>query len=422
MPVNQRTLLLRLPENEGPAAYVVRDSSDRVLMTGEEPLAEVAGRTRGAPVPTVRVLVPGTRVLLTRARVPTRNARALQRALPFALEEQLAGDVEDLHCVPGPPAGDGMVPVAVVERACMDRWREQLREAGIDARALMPETAVLPVDEEEGGWLLWLEGDGAWLAVGPGEGLALDRDNAAVLARMRLEETAEDARPARLLVVRHGPRREADAGFDAPDAFGDVPVVQRESEEPLIEAISRNLPARPPFNLLTGPYSRREQFSRLWRPWRTAAVLLLLWVAVQAVQLGAEIQRLGQEQAILDERMREVYESAFPGSTAGGDPRRQMESALTGVSRGGPEGAGHDFQALLAHAAPVLVEAPGLRIRSLRYRPGQMDMDLELDSLQALDRLKQRLEGEPGWTVEILSASAQDDRVDSRIQIRRGES
>jgi general secretion pathway protein L len=413
----QRNLLLRLPEHDGPAAFLVRDSLGQVLMTGLEPLPRVAERARGVPVPTVWVLVPGPRVLLTRAKVPTRNARALQRALPFALEEHLAGDVEDLHCVPGLVGPDGMVPVAVVERACMDRWREQLRSAGLDARALVPETAVLPLDEE-GGWLLWLEGDEAWLAVGPGEGLALDRDNAAVLTRLRLEETPEEDRPARVVVVRHGPARDSDGELDAPDVLGDVPLVRRLSDEPLLEAIAGKLPARPPFNLLTGPYSRREQLGRLWRPWRAAAVVALAWVAVQVVQVGVEIHRLGQEQAILDERMREVYETAFPGSSAGGDPRRQMESALAGLT-GGAGAEGLDFQAALAHAAPVLVEAPGLRIQSLRYRPGQMDVDLELDSLQALDGLKQQLERDARWSVEILSASARDDRVDSRIQIRR---
>jgi general secretion pathway protein L len=413
----QRNLLLRLPEHDGPADYLLRDSMGQVLMAGSEPLPRVAERARGVPVPTVWVLVPGPRVLLTRAKVPTRNARALQRALPFALEEHLAGDVEDLHCVPGPVDPDGTVPVAVVARACMDRWREQLRSAGLDARALVPETAVLPLDEE-GGWLLWLEGDEAWLAIGPGEGLALDRDNAAVLTRLRLEETPEEDRPARLVVVRHGPARDTDAELDAPDAFGGIALARRVSDEPLLEAVAGRLPARPPFNLLTGPYSRREQLGRLWRPWRAAAVVALAWVAVQVAQVSVEIHRLGQEQAILDERMRDVYEAAFPGSRAGGDPRRQMESALGGLTGAGAA-EGLDFQAALAHAAPVLVGAPGLRIQSLRYRPGEMDVDLELDSLQTLDGLKQRLEQDARWRVEILSATARDDRVDSRIQIRR---
>jgi general secretion pathway protein L len=417
----QRNLLLRLPEHDGPAAFVLRDSAGSLLMSGSDALSRLAERARSVPVPTVRVLVPGARVLLTRAKVPTRNPRALLRALPYALEDQLAGDVEALHCVPGPVAEDNTVPVAVVERALMDDWRARLGAAGLDVRALVPETAVLPRDEE-GGWLLWLEGDEAWLAVGPGEGLALDRDNAAMLVRMRLDETPDGQRPARVVVVRHGPARESDNALDEPEVFGDVPVVHQESEEPLLEAISLRLPARPPFNLLVGPYGRREQWSHLWRPWRVAVVIAVLWGAVQLIQLHTEIRYMGQEQALLDQRMRDIYQAAFPGSRAGSDPRRQMEGALASLTRGGSDAAGHDFQAALAHVAPVLVEVPGFRIEGLRYRPGQMDLDLRLDSLQALDGLRQRLEREDQWSVEILSASAQDDYVESRIQLRRAGS
>jgi general secretion pathway protein L len=417
----QRHLLLRLPEHDGPAGYVLRDSAGNLLMAGEESLEKLAGLGRSVPVPAVRALVPGTRVLLTRATVPTRNPRALQRALPYALEDQLAGDVETLHCVPGPAQAGDAVPVAVVERACMDDWTGRLKGAGLDARALVPETAVLPLDPE-GGWLLWLEGDSAWLGIGPGDGIALDRDNAAVLTRMRLEETPADARPARILVVRHGPARASDGALAGPDAFGGVTVVRRDSEIPLLEEIAANLPARPPFNLLVGPFSRREQLSRLWRPWRAAAAIAALFAVVHLIQLHTEIRYMEREQAMLEQRIREIYEAAFPDSQAGGDPRRQMESALARLTRGGAGDAGHDFQVALALVAPVLVETAGFRIQSLRYRPGQMDMDLRLDSLQALDGLKQRLERENRWTVEILSARAQDDYVESRIQLRRAGS
>ena len=413
----QRNLLLRLPEHEGPVAFVLRDSAGNLLMAGMEPLSKVAEFARSVPVPTLRVLVPGARVLLTRATVPTRNARALQRALPYALEEQLAGDVEALHCVPGPLGADDSVEVAVVERTCMDDWTGRLKDAGLDARAVVPETAVLPLDEE-GGWLLWLEADSAWLGIGPGDGLALDRGNAAVMTRMRMEETPVEGRPSRILVVRHGPAREQDRALDAPDAFGEVPVVRRESEETLLEVIAADLPSRPPFNLLVGPYSRREQFGRLWRPWRAAAVIAALFAVVHLIQLNTQIRYMERERAMLDQRMREIYQGAFPGSQAGGDPRRQMESALSQLTRGGSS-SGDDFQAVLAHVAPVLVETAGFRIQSLRYRPGQMDVDLRLDSLQALDGLKQRLESEEQWSVEILSASAQDEYVESRIQLRR---
>ena len=42
-------------------------------------------------------LVPSAHVLLTHAQVPARRASQLLAAVPYALEESLAGDVDDLH-------------------------------------------------------------------------------------------------------------------------------------------------------------------------------------------------------------------------------------------------------------------------------------------------------------------------------------
>jgi len=412
--MSQQTLLLRLSGQEGEAAFVLSDEAGTILDAGQAPLAVLAERARGAiPV----VLAPGEQVLLTRVHVPARNPRALARALPYALEDQLAGDVEALHCVPGPRHEDGSIAVAVVSREHMDLWRERLREAGLDPRSLVPETALLPHEPEA--WLLWLEGDEAWLNTGEGEGMALDRDNAAMLVDMRFRETGEAERPGRLVVMCHGERREPDAALDALEG---VSVEWRGSEQSLMQVIARQLPSRLPFNLLTGPYSRREQLGRLWRPWRAAAAVLVAWALVQTALVGVEVNRLERERTELDAQMREIYERTLPGSRASGDPRRQMESVLAARARGEAGTGAGDLGDTLGHAAPLLAQVPGLRIQSLRYRPGQVDMDLELDSLQSLDQVKQRLETDAAWSVEIQSASARDDRVESRILIRRAGS
>ena len=45
----------------------------------------------------VVVLVPGTECLLTGVHIPGRNRQKLLRAVPYALEDQLSDEVENLH-------------------------------------------------------------------------------------------------------------------------------------------------------------------------------------------------------------------------------------------------------------------------------------------------------------------------------------
>ena len=75
----------------------------------------------------VIVLVPATDVLTTSVHVPIRSGAKLRAALPFALEESLADDVEDLHFAAGTPRESGRLPVAIVARDKMDAWLDRRR-------------------------------------------------------------------------------------------------------------------------------------------------------------------------------------------------------------------------------------------------------------------------------------------------------
>ena len=53
----------------------------------------------------------------------------LAAALPFALEEFLADDVDELHFAPGTRRSNGRVPVCVVNRQLMSDWLSRIDPA-----------------------------------------------------------------------------------------------------------------------------------------------------------------------------------------------------------------------------------------------------------------------------------------------------
>src|SRR6201999_1445602 len=115
-------LLLRLARvPDQPATWLVVDP--RGVSQGPPqsgPLSLAAPRSAGRRI---CVLVPGTDVLLTDPEVPTKAGTKLQQVVPYALEEQLADDIDDLHFAIGKrPADSVRTPVAVVRRELMDEW------------------------------------------------------------------------------------------------------------------------------------------------------------------------------------------------------------------------------------------------------------------------------------------------------------
>ena len=73
-----------------------------------------------------------------------KSGAKLAQVVPFALEEHLAADVEDLHFAVGKRDARPGTPVTVVSHARMEAWQALLADAGLQADAIYPETAALP--------------------------------------------------------------------------------------------------------------------------------------------------------------------------------------------------------------------------------------------------------------------------------------
>ncbi|MBT8063156.1 MAG: type II secretion system protein GspL, partial [Gammaproteobacteria bacterium] len=108
------------------------------------PLENAAGEGAGLRVV---ALVPGTECLLTRVRIPGNKRQKLLRAVPYALEDQLSDEVENLHFALGDRDGDGQWPVAVISRAYLESLLETLSGAGLDVQQVIPEVLAIPYNQ-----------------------------------------------------------------------------------------------------------------------------------------------------------------------------------------------------------------------------------------------------------------------------------
>ncbi|HUI61696.1 MAG TPA: type II secretion system protein GspL, partial [Steroidobacteraceae bacterium] len=137
-------LLLRMSRAaDQPATWITvdpRGNPSGPLQSG--PLSLAAPRAAGRRV---CVVVPGTDVLLAEPDVPMKAGTKLQAVVPYALEEQLADDIDDLHFAIGKRVGESSrTPVAVVRKALMDEWLTTLRSSGIEPEFIYADSDLLP--------------------------------------------------------------------------------------------------------------------------------------------------------------------------------------------------------------------------------------------------------------------------------------
>src|SRR6202142_1828053 len=122
------TLLLRLPAagQEDTEWVSIDETGVPTAAKQRGPLSLAAAVARSAKVV---VLAPATQILLAEPELPPGSAVKLARAVPFALEELLTEDIDELCFAIGHRQPSGRTPVAVVSRSVLQGWLAELAAA-----------------------------------------------------------------------------------------------------------------------------------------------------------------------------------------------------------------------------------------------------------------------------------------------------
>lgn len=397
-------LVLRLEgEFTDHVRWVLVDAGGRLAgPVGAGSLAEAAAAAGDRPVV---ALVPTHAVSLLSARIPPLSRQRAAQAAPFALEDQLAEDVDDLHFSLGQRDDRGQLAVAVVADRQMQAWLDAFAEAGLTVEQIYPELFGLPYEPDA--WTLLVEDSGFLLRTGQQSGFGGDVDNLSVLLPAALEDAGE-VKPLRLLVYSSGAAPEL--------GVASLPVERHEHIDPL-PLLAQHLRDRQAIGLRTGPYSRRRGWAAQWRRWRVPAVLLAAWVLIDTGSALLRQWQLSRELSTVQAAMAQTYRQAFPngGQLNLYNPRQQMESRLAALRRGA--GGDSGLLSLLQTAGPLLAADPDLQIIAMTYRNSGLDLDISARSLQSIDQLKQRLDAAAGLGVEVLSARAEGERAQGRLRL-----
>src|SRR5580692_4143723 len=287
-----QTLLLRIPSpgQEETEWLTIDDSgqSETIRQRGSLTLAAAVSRTGK-----VVALAPATQILLSEPELPPGSGVKLARAVPFALEEHLTEDVDQMSFAVGRRGPSGGTPVAAVSRSVLDGWISALTAAGLEPVAMYPDISLMP--ENPGQTVLWLEQERLAVRRPGALPFAVELSpvrEALVVAGViadPLESTAEPKpkESAILYATREDWVRVQGDFEDLLEDFASLKV-QLLADGPL-PWLARGLGNPDAINLLQGEFSRTADYGARWRQWRMAAALaaalLLIHVAAQALQI-----------------------------------------------------------------------------------------------------------------------------------------
>lgn len=348
------------PGADTPVAWSLADARGQALRQGSTPLS-------GVPrAETVEAVLPVSRVLFARLKLPKVNAGTIRELLPYAVEDRLLADPAQIHGVPGATNARGETLVAVVDRGWLAETLAFLARAGLAPSRAVCESALLPA--EPGRWHAVLGEARSFLVEDDGHAVAFDPPTDAgppLAVRIAADEAAQrDSRPRSLAIL-------VEPGLALPD-----PARWSERAGATATVSEGPLPLAAPFaptaiDLLAGDFSRRTTgIAALRLPrlaWALAAAIALLQFGFTAV----DAWRLERERRDLEAEREAVFRAAFPEAKTVVDPALQMRRNLGELQRARGRASATDFLSL-ATAAARQDAAPA---RRLTFSGGRLEID-----------------------------------------------
>jgi general secretion pathway protein L len=369
------------------------------------------------------VLLPGMETVINAADIPVRGTSRQLQVAPYALEEQLADDIGQMHFAVGARREDGKIPVAAISLSVFQEWMDKLGEVGIQPYAVYSELQGLP--DIPGAITAMVEPGKIMIRLPTGESFSVDpvmldtvlgtagkvknSDPEATLARapfmvyMDSELVDEDK-----LWIQKLRTQFPDAEF-------------RQMAAGALPQLAAGLSRKGAINLLQGAFARKSDWQRAIKPWRLPAALAACLLLVISLTQAASLWRLSKAEAQLDAALEIAIQQVFPGNTRINDPRRQLN--LLRQSMGGQSsGSSSQFLDTVVALGSVLPTLQNSRVEAASYRNQVLDMRIMVPDVTTLDQLQKKMEDQGLFKVTIRSANPRADGVEGQIEIARSSS
>ena len=397
-------LVVRLGASSQDTIYWVvwSDQEDEIIASGEltnaEQLSTLKDRAGQRPI---TVLVPASELLLKWVTLPPKAARKALAAIPFMLEEDISGDINDQFFAIGPKVGEQQ-GVAVINREKLHTWIALIEQAGLHCNLMLPDVLALP--EAEQGWSILELGE--QLLVRQDQWLGLQGECQWLLPAIQHQANRQHAEEGTPLHI---------SSYSALDLSTMTNIDMSSMPLDLPIKLLAQGAQQANFNLLQGEFKPKNTTTTDWKKWRVAAVLAVLLFATTLVDNALEINRIDTQLAQLKQQIDQEYKRAFPNAGAYRNLKKTMQRKIRELEQGSGGGSVLGMMAQLQPAFRVSQIKP----QTLRFDSQRSELRIQAvaQNFDALDAFKGLAE-EQGFTVQQGAINQKNNQVIGTLSIK----
>lgn len=328
------------------------------------------------------VVLPATQVTFHSVQLPWLGDKKARAALPYALEDQLAQNVEELHVAfDRQYYNEGRYLVTVSAKSYLQNIIRRLEDNGIDFD-------VLTID---------------WFALNPHETcvlpdyLLVHSDHFCGALTRDIQNLLPNESDQKTWFFTDSPANQIPA---------EALAAEKESRIWLAERLLKNKP----FDLCQGPLTHGSDKTRLKYWLIAAATMVLLWVSSLITVNWIKLHELNNKMSAIDSQIAVIYRQFFPEAKQVISPRFRITQYLK--SNQGMQD--QPFFALLDKLARAAQSTS--QIEQLRFQNKSLQVSLSTSDFASLEALQNRLKRDK-VTVKQNQASTVEGKVVSTLEL-----
>ncbi len=369
------------------------------------------------------VFVPNTQVTTQMVSIPSKNKKNLLKAIPYALEDHLACDIDQCHFALGPRINQSQIVVNITDRKIMQNWMDKLVNSGIKQFKLMPIGYALPHTEHT--LSLAVDKMTTLVRLDNFKIISIDNENLDPFLKLIIEENPDIEQVNIVSDNAEITKEYFKTQFIPPEdklssskqatqlSFKQPPIIDYKHVN-LFDYFCLHTPKTLPINLIQGEFLPKKSAISL-KPWIPVIVIISIAIILQMLLTQFQINQTQQLIKQYDQKIVQTYKSTFPRSRKIVDIKIQFQQKLNALKqhKNQPE----NFIDLLAKSSQLLKTIKISRINDISYRQGELQLNILLKNVQEIEKLRQQFKAS-SLSISIKS-NIQSNVVNSRIIIKK---
>jgi len=363
----------------------------------------------------VIVLLNSQCLHINQLQLPTQNMQKLLKAVPYAIEEFIADDIDNFHFVIAKNKHDNATSVVGINKDTLKSIIQVFQDAGINVEKIIPDALCLAAESKQ--WVCLNYKNTSYLQTDVTNGMVVSHELLPYVLKNKLQHESL-MRPEKILLFCEQENATAFDALKAENIFDDNIEINSiiYNTHPLV-VFCGNYKQAMPLNLLQQEFKTRRKTSGYWQHWRLAASLAAIWLVLHLGLTSFQHAQLKQENIVTKAKIEKIYKKAFPQSRKIINPRVQMEQKLKEL-KGSAGNGNKGLIFLLAESFGTQnLDRKNITLQSLTFRNNRMDIGLEGSNLQAIENLNKNLNSNKKIKSEIISSSSEKDKVKGNLRI-----